>query len=60
MLVVYTLTKTGQRADVRRKVAPLENEQSVASGVDKFFKTELEDILSSRGIKKVILVGTAA
>ncbi len=60
MLVVYTLTKTAQRTDIREEVRPLETEQSVASGVDKFFRTELEDILSGHQIKRVVLVGTAA
>ena len=36
------------------------DEPSVQSGVDKFFKTNLEQILKDKGIQTVILVGTSA
>ena len=38
----------------------LENEPIVKSGVDKFYQTDLEKILTSKDIKQVIIVGTAA
>ena len=60
MLVVYTLTKIGKREDVREEVRPLDEELFVASGVDKFFGTNLEDILIRNNIKNVLLAGTAA
>jgi nicotinamidase-related amidase len=41
-------------------VAPNAGEPSVQSGVDKYFKTDLEKILTDRGIQTVIVVGTAA
>ncbi len=58
--VVYTLTKTATREDILEEVAPFDQEPSVASGVDKFFNTELESILAGKNIETVILVGTAA
>jgi nicotinamidase-related amidase len=41
-------------------VAPLEGEPIVKAPADKFFKTDLEKILNDKGIKTVVLVGTAA
>lgn len=58
--VVYTLTKKATREDVLEEVAPRDEEPSVASGVDKFFNTELESILAGKNIQTVILAGTAA
>ncbi len=60
MLVAYTLTKVGKREDIREELAPRESEVTVASGVDKFFQTELESVLNQHGIGRVVLVGTAA
>ena len=60
LLVVYSLTRSAEASDIREEVAPLPNEPIVKSGVDKFFKTDLEDILKDKGIKTVILVGTSA
>jgi len=60
MLVVYSLTKSASRDDVRSEVAPLPAEPVVRSGVDKFFGTELEELLRSKGIRTVVLVGTSA
>ncbi len=58
--VVYSLTRSASKADIRKEVAPLPGEPIVKSGVDKFFGTELEDILKAKGIETVILVGTSA
>jgi nicotinamidase-related amidase len=41
-------------------VAPLEGEPIVKAPADKFFKTDLEKILNDKGIKTVVVVGTAA
>ncbi|SHF78321.1 Nicotinamidase-related amidase [Desulfacinum infernum DSM 9756] len=60
VLVVYTLTPRGTPADVRKEVAREPSEPLVASGPDKFIRTDLEKILSERGIKTVVPVGTAA
>ena len=59
-LVVYSLIANTTTADVIKDVAPLSDEASVRAGPDKFFKTDLEKILTDKGIKTVIAVGTAA
>jgi nicotinamidase-related amidase len=59
MLVVYTLA--GQPlTDVMPELAAKPGEPSVSSGPDKFMNTDLEKILKERGIKTVIVGGTAA
>jgi nicotinamidase-related amidase len=60
VMVVYSVIANTTGADVIKDVAPLENEPSVRSGPDKFFKTDLEKILTDKGIKTVITVGTAS
>lgn len=60
MPVVYSLTMKGTSATILPGVQPVGDAPVVQSGVDKFYKTELEKILSERGIKTVVLVGTAA
>jgi nicotinamidase-related amidase len=59
-LVVYTLTPKGTPQDVRKEVAREPSDPVVASGPDKFIRTDLEKILSEHGIKTVVAVGTAA
>jgi nicotinamidase-related amidase len=46
--------------DVLPQVAPNTGEPSVSSGPDKFLNTDLDNILKQKGIKTVIVVGTAA
>ena len=58
--VVYSLTRSAEPADIRPEVAPKGDEPVVKGSVDKFHGTELERILSERGIATVIVVGTAA
>ena len=48
------------RLSILKDVAPLEGEPIVKSAADKFFKTDLEKILNDKGIKTVVVVGTAA
>ncbi len=60
ILIVYSLTRTAVKADIREEVAPWEGEPVVASGVDKFYQTDLEKMLKERTIKTVIIVGTSA
>jgi nicotinamidase-related amidase len=60
MPVVYSLTSNASEADILEQVAPRPGEPVVKSGVDKFFGTDLEEILKSRGVETVILVGTSA
>ncbi len=60
VLVVHSITTAATPADILKDVAPLEGEPIVKSAADKFFKTDLEKILSDKGIKTVVVVGTAA
>lgn len=60
MTVVYSLSAGASAADIASAVAPLPGEPVVTSGPDKFLGTDLEKILSEKGIKTVIVTGTAA
>ncbi len=59
VLVVYGIV-TGSIADTVADVAPNGKEPIVQSGPDKFLNTDLEKILKDRGIRTVIVAGTAA
>jgi nicotinamidase-related amidase len=57
--IVYSMA--GQPiTDVLPELAARPGEPSVSSGPDKFVDTELDKILKDKGIKTVIVVGTAA
>jgi nicotinamidase-related amidase len=58
--VAYSIIANTTLADILNGLAPAEGEPSVQSGVDKFFRTDLEKILKEKGIQTVIVVGTAA
>jgi nicotinamidase-related amidase len=58
--VVYALVSGQAVTDVLPEVAPRAGEPSVASGPDKFMNTDLDKILKDKGIKNVIVTGTAA
>jgi len=60
MLVVYSFTSTSTMGDTLSEVAPTGKEPAVQSGVDKFYKTKLEQVLKDKDIKTVIVIGTAA
>lgn len=60
MPVVYTFTSSGSFDNFLKDVTTIGNEPSVKSSVDKFYKTDLDKILKAKGVKNVILVGTAA
>lgn len=58
--VVYS-TYPGQTiADTLPQVAPKSSEPSVNSILDKFVNTDLDKILKDKGVKTVIVVGSAA
>jgi nicotinamidase-related amidase len=59
-LVIYSLAGTASVAEIMKEVAPLGTEPVVRSRSDKFYGTDLEKILKEKGIKTVIVVGTAA
>lgn len=59
VLVVHSLA--GQTvADIYPEVAARQGEPVVSSGPNKFLNTDLEKILADRGIKTVIVAGTAS
>ena len=58
--VVYSLSAGAVADDVAKELMPLGNEPIVTSGPDKFLGTDLEKILKEKGIKTVIVTGTAA
>jgi len=60
LAVIYSKTNSAKPSDVIQDVAPVEGEPMVSAGSDKFYKTDLEKILHEKGIKTVIVVGTAA
>jgi nicotinamidase-related amidase len=60
LAVVHSKISAATPADIAKEVAPLEGEPIVSTSSDKFFKTDLDKILQNKGIKTVIVVGTAA
>lgn len=60
VFVAHSLTSTATPEDIVDELKPLPNEPVVRSGVDKFYKTDLEKILTDRGIKTVVIAGTSA
>jgi nicotinamidase-related amidase len=61
MLVVYSIIPgPATIGDTLPEVAPTAKEPFVKSGVDKFYKTNLEQVLKDKNIQTVITVGTAA
>jgi nicotinamidase-related amidase len=60
VVVIYSLAGAATVADIWKEVAPLGTEPVVKSSADKFYNTDLEKILKEKGIKTVIIVGSAA
>lgn len=60
MPVIHTITTSGTLGMLLKEVAPRAGEPHVQASVDKFLNTDLENILKSKNITSVILVGTAA
>jgi nicotinamidase-related amidase len=60
ILVVYSLSAGAAPGDIATNLAPMEGDPVVTSGPDKFMGTDLEKILKDKGIKTVIVTGTAA
>jgi nicotinamidase-related amidase len=58
--VIYSLTVGSSMNDLPPALAAKGQEPSVTSGPDKFLGTELENLFKKRGIKTVIVTGTAA
>jgi nicotinamidase-related amidase len=60
VMVVYSVAGKATAADILPDIAPAAGDPVVHSGVDKFYKTDLEKILKDKGIQTVIVNGTAA
>jgi len=58
MVVVYS--QISKPTPILQPVKPLAGDPVVSSSVDKFYDTDLEDILKTKGINTVIVTGTAA
>jgi len=58
--VVYSVGGSGTAADIATAIAPAAGDPVVKSGPDKFIGTDLAKLLAARGIKTVIVTGTAA
>jgi nicotinamidase-related amidase len=59
--VLYTFLGNFSVADmIDPELAPKDDEPTVKSGPDKFLNTNLDDLLKQKGIKTVIVIGTAA
>jgi nicotinamidase-related amidase len=59
LLVVYSLGGPGTTADIASDIDPHATDPWVKSGPDKFLGTDLDKILAGKGIKTVIVTGTA-
>lgn len=60
VFVVYSLAGAGEPQDIATALAPLASDPIVKSGPDKFIGTNLRSILADKGIKTVIVTGTAS
>jgi nicotinamidase-related amidase len=60
IFVVYSLSTGAVPGDIAADLAPMAGDPVVTSGPDKFMGTDLEKILKEKGIKTVIVAGTAA
>ncbi|MGD1065728.1 MAG: isochorismatase family protein [Vulcanimicrobiaceae bacterium] len=60
VMVVYSITLASTLADIVPPLAPLPGDPSVQGTPDKFLNTDLQQILTSHGIRTVIVAGVAA
>ena len=58
--IIYSLSAGATSTDIARELSPRKGEPVVTAGPDKFMGTDLEKILMDKGIKTVIVTGTAA
>ncbi|MEW5958691.1 MAG: cysteine hydrolase, partial [Chloroflexota bacterium] len=58
--VAYSVFPRAVASDILAEVAPRAGEPVVTSGPDKFLGTELEKLLRDKGVKTVVIVGSAA
>jgi nicotinamidase-related amidase len=60
LFIVYTLGGASTPTDILPEVAMTGGEPVISSGPDKYLETALEQMLTSRGITTVIVVGAVA
>jgi len=60
VFVVYSLVRNSAPADIFPELGYREGDPYVAASVDKFLGTDLSEILAAKGVKTVIVTGTAA
>lgn len=60
LAVIYSLSAGATTADIAKDLAPAAGDAVVTAGPDKFMGTDLEKILREKGIRTVIVTGTAA
>jgi nicotinamidase-related amidase len=60
VLVVYSLSSNGAPGDIQPEIAPAAGDPVVKSGPNKFVQTDLRDLLGLRGVKTIIVTGTAS
>lgn len=58
--IIYSLAGQATAADIMKDIAPNAGEVIIKSSVDKFVGTDLDKILKDKGIRSVIVTGTAA
>jgi nicotinamidase-related amidase len=58
--IIYSIAGKYGASDIAKEIAPEGGEPVVKSHSDKFIDTDLEKILKDKGIKTVIVTGTAA
>lgn len=58
--VVYSITANAVPSDIATAIAPEPDDPVVKSGPDKFINTDLGKILADKGIRTVIVTGTAS
>ena len=60
VFVVYSITPNSSPSDIQLQIAPAPGDPIVKSSADKFVNTNLGDLLTRKGIKTVIVTGTAS
>lgn len=58
--VIYSVSGKFTAADIEKAIAPKSGEPVVSAHADKFIGTDLGELLKHKGIKTVIVTGTAA
>lgn len=59
-MIIYSGFEKSTPSNVIKDIAPPANEPMIHSNADKFLNTDLDKMLKDKGIKTVIVVGTAA